>query len=99
MDLALYTEVSDIGSCCRLGEHMDRFKLKLEIMFEASGGKKVDVVTHSMGGLLMKCFLALHPEVKFSRSFKHDAFPCSLLFLFANPASSHFTSIADFLIT
>lgn len=71
---------------------MDRFKLKLETMSEASGGKKVDVVTHSMGGLLVKCFVALHPEVKFSRSFEHDAFPCSLLLFFANSASSHFTS-------
>jgi len=53
----------DFRQSNRLGEHMDRFKLKLEIVFEASGGKKVDVVTHSMGGLLMKCFLALHPEI------------------------------------
>jgi hypothetical protein len=60
---------------------MERFKLKLEIMVEASGGKKVDIVTHSMGGLLVKCFLALHPEVKFSLPFQHGAFPCNLSLL------------------
>jgi len=48
----------------RLGETMDRMKLKLEVMYEASGGRKVDIVTHSMGGLVVKSFLALHPEVK-----------------------------------
>jgi triacylglycerol esterase/lipase EstA (alpha/beta hydrolase family) len=48
----------------RLGETMDRMKVKLETMFEASGGRKVDIITHSMGGLVVKSFLALHPEVK-----------------------------------
>lgn len=42
---------------------MDRMKLKLESMCEASRGRKVDIITHSMGGLLVKCFLALHPQV------------------------------------
>uniref|UniRef100_A0A7I4C522 Uncharacterized protein n=1 Tax=Physcomitrium patens TaxID=3218 RepID=A0A7I4C522_PHYPA len=46
-----------------LGEAMDRMKLKLESMCEASRGRKVDIITHSMGGLLVKCFLALHPQV------------------------------------
>ena len=44
---------------------MDALKVKLEIMYEASGGKKVDIVSHSMGGLLVKSFLALHNEVLF----------------------------------
>lgn len=42
---------------------MDRLKAKLEMMYEVSGGKKVDIITHSMGGIVLKSFLALHPEV------------------------------------
>jgi triacylglycerol esterase/lipase EstA (alpha/beta hydrolase family) len=49
--------------CCRLGETMERMKVKLQTMFEASGGRKVDIITHSMGGLVVKSFLALHFEV------------------------------------
>jgi poly(3-hydroxyalkanoate) synthetase len=43
---------------------MEGLQKKLETIFEASGGKKVDIVSHSMGGLLVKSFLALHHEVK-----------------------------------
>ena len=43
---------------------MDRLKVKLQTMYEACGGRKVDVITHSMGGLVVKSFLALHREVK-----------------------------------
>jgi hypothetical protein len=42
---------------------MERLRKKLETIFEASGGKKVDIVSHSMGGLLVKSFLALHHEI------------------------------------
>ncbi|KAG0557320.1 hypothetical protein KC19_11G119900 [Ceratodon purpureus] len=53
----------DFRQSNRLGETMDRLKLKLETMYEASGGRKVDIITHSMGGLVVKSFLALHHEV------------------------------------
>ncbi|KAG0564382.1 hypothetical protein M758_8G102500 [Ceratodon purpureus] len=53
----------DFRQSNRLGETMDRMKVKLETMYEASGGRKVDIITHSMGGLVVKSFLALHPEV------------------------------------
>jgi hypothetical protein len=56
--------------CHRLPEHMQRLRKKLETIFEASGGKKVDVVSHSMGGLLVKSFLTLHHEVKNSFTLK-----------------------------
>jgi triacylglycerol esterase/lipase EstA (alpha/beta hydrolase family) len=49
---------------------MERLRKKLETIFEASGGKKVDIVSHSMGGLLVKSFLALHHEVKISFTLK-----------------------------
>jgi triacylglycerol esterase/lipase EstA (alpha/beta hydrolase family) len=49
---------------------MQRLRKKLETIFEASGGKKVDIVSHSMGGLLVKSFLTLHHEVKISFTLK-----------------------------
>lgn len=48
----------------RLSEHMEKFKAKLETMYQASGGKKADIITHSMGGILVKSFLALHHDVR-----------------------------------
>ncbi len=56
--------------CYRLPEHMERLRKKLETIFEASGRKKVDIVSHSMGGLLVKSSLALHHEVKISFTLK-----------------------------
>jgi poly(3-hydroxyalkanoate) synthetase len=49
---------------------MERLRKKLETIFEASGGKKVDIVSHCMGGLLVKSFLALHHEVNISFTLK-----------------------------
>ena len=43
---------------------MEQFKIRLESAFTASGGKKVNIVSHSMGGLLVKSFLALHHDVR-----------------------------------
>ncbi len=54
----------------RFPEHMEGLRKKLETIFEASGGKKVDIVSHCMGGLLVKSFLALHHEVKISFTLK-----------------------------
>ncbi|CAI5534185.1 unnamed protein product [Closterium sp. Naga37s-1] len=44
----------------RLPETLDRLRARLEAIVAASG-RRVDVVTHSMGGLLFKSFVALHP--------------------------------------
>ncbi|KAL9275127.1 Lecithin-cholesterol acyltransferase-like 4-like protein [Drosera capensis] len=46
-----------------LQETMDRFAAKLESTYTASGGKKINIITHSMGGILVKCFLSLHPDL------------------------------------
>jgi len=40
---------------------MERLRCKLQSIYEETG-RKVDVVTHSMGGLLFKSFVALHKE-------------------------------------
>lgn len=44
---------------------MERFAAKLEAVYNASGGKKINIISHSMGGLLVKCFLSLHSDVCF----------------------------------
>lgn len=43
---------------------MDRLAAKLEAVYNASGGKKIDIISHSMGGLLVKCFMCLHSDVR-----------------------------------
>jgi len=50
----------------RLSETLDRFSKKLESVYTASGGKKINLITHSMGGLLVKCFISLHSDVSTS---------------------------------
>ena len=42
---------------------MDLFAEKLESVYKASGEKKINVISHSMGGLLVKCFMSLHTDV------------------------------------
>lgn len=53
----------DFRQTNRLKETMDRLAAKLEAIYTASGGKKITVITHSMGGLLVKCFMSLHSDV------------------------------------
>lgn len=43
---------------------MDGLKGKLESAYKASGGRKVNIISHSMGGLLVSCFLSLHSDVR-----------------------------------
>ncbi|CAI5472950.1 unnamed protein product [Closterium sp. Yama58-4] len=50
----------DFRQSNRLPESLDRLRARLEAIVAASG-RRVDVVTHSMGGLLFKSFVALHP--------------------------------------
>ncbi|MBA0839911.1 hypothetical protein Goarm_005601, partial [Gossypium armourianum] len=52
----------DFRQSNRLQETMDRLAAKLESVYEASGGKKINVISHSMGGLLVKCFMGLHSD-------------------------------------
>ncbi|KAI4378056.1 hypothetical protein MLD38_015596 [Melastoma candidum] len=52
----------DFRQSNRVDKHMEGFRAKLETAYKASGGRKVDIISHSMGGLLVSCFLALHSE-------------------------------------
>jgi pimeloyl-ACP methyl ester carboxylesterase len=49
----------------RLPETLERLAKKLESVYQASGGKKINIISHSMGGLLVKCFMSLHSDVNF----------------------------------
>ncbi|XP_068662027.1 phospholipase A(1) LCAT3-like [Aristolochia californica] len=53
----------DFRQSNRIDKAMDGLKLKLAAASKASGGKKIDIISHSMGGLLMLSFLSLHPDV------------------------------------
>ncbi|KAK1432543.1 hypothetical protein QVD17_09440 [Tagetes erecta] len=53
----------DFRQSNRLNETMDRLAAKLDAIYTASGGKKIDVISHSMGGLLVKCFMSLHNDI------------------------------------
>lgn len=47
----------------RIDESMEGLKVKLETAYKASGGRKVNIISHSMGGLLLSCFMSLHGDV------------------------------------
>jgi poly(3-hydroxyalkanoate) synthetase len=50
---------------------MEGLKAKLEAAYKASGGRKVNIISHSMGGLLVSCFISLHKDVRiFSLGYK-----------------------------
>ncbi|XAR73064.1 Phospholipase A(1) [Bertholletia excelsa] len=53
----------DFRQSNRFQETLDCLAAKLELVFTASGGKKINVVSHSMGGLLVKCFMSLHSDI------------------------------------
>ncbi|CAN6455794.1 unnamed protein product [Victoria cruziana] len=53
----------DFRQSNRFHETLNQFLDKLKSIYECSGGKKVNIVSHSMGGLLVKCFMSLHSDV------------------------------------
>eukprot|EP00262_Sarcandra_glabra_P017622 TRINITY_DN6080_c0_g1_i1.p1 TRINITY_DN6080_c0_g1~~TRINITY_DN6080_c0_g1_i1.p1 ORF type:complete len:536 (-),score=86.36 TRINITY_DN6080_c0_g1_i1:97-1704(-) len=53
----------DFRQSNRLQETLDLFSAKLESAYTSSGGKKLTIISHSMGGLLVKCFMCLHSDV------------------------------------
>uniref|UniRef100_A0A6V7QY39 Lecithin-cholesterol acyltransferase-like 4 n=1 Tax=Ananas comosus var. bracteatus TaxID=296719 RepID=A0A6V7QY39_ANACO len=53
----------DFRQSNRLQENLDGLSAKLESAYTAAGGKKLTVVTHSMGGLLVKCFMSLYSDI------------------------------------
>lgn len=59
----LFGYAYDFRQSNRLDEILDGLKSKLETAYKASGGKKVNLISHSMGGLLIQCFLSLHHDV------------------------------------
>ncbi|KAL9165552.1 hypothetical protein ABFS82_06G177700 [Erythranthe guttata] len=53
----------DFRQSNRIGQLMDGLKEKLEAAYKASGGRKVNIISHSMGGLLVMCFISLHCDI------------------------------------
>lgn len=53
----------DFRQSNRADKLLEGLRSKLETAYKASGGRKVDIISHSMGGLLVSCFLSLHQDV------------------------------------
>ncbi|KAI6684343.1 hypothetical protein NL676_030256 [Syzygium grande] len=53
----------DFRQSNRANKLLEGLQSKLETAYKASGGRKVDIISHSMGGLLVSCFLSLHQDV------------------------------------
>ncbi|XP_059628614.1 phospholipase A(1) LCAT3 [Cornus florida] len=53
----------DFRQSNRIDKAMEGFKAKLDTAYQASGGRKVNIISHSMGGLLVLCFMSLHNDV------------------------------------
>ncbi|KAL6132403.1 hypothetical protein ACLB2K_064646 [Fragaria x ananassa] len=53
----------DFRQSNRIDKLMEDLQVKLETAYKASGGRKVNIISHSMGGLLVMCFMSLHHEV------------------------------------
>ncbi|KAL6577959.1 Phospholipase A(1) lcat3 [Orobanche minor] len=56
----------DFRQSNRIDQLLDGLKEKLEAAYRVSGGRKVNIISHSMGGLLVSCFISLHSDI-FSR--------------------------------
>ncbi|KAF2283121.1 hypothetical protein GH714_043445 [Hevea brasiliensis] len=53
----------DFRQSNRIDKLMEGLKSKLETAYEASGNRKINIISHSMGGLLVSCFMSLHADV------------------------------------
>ncbi|KAK4748006.1 hypothetical protein SAY87_014592 [Trapa incisa] len=53
----------DFRQSNRFHETLKQLAEKLESIHKASGGKKINIISHSMGGLLVKCFMCLHSDI------------------------------------
>lgn len=49
----------------RIDKVMAGLRTKLETAYKTSGGKKVNIISHSMGGLLVCCFMSINHDVSF----------------------------------
>lgn len=52
----------DFRQSNRIGKAMDGLRDKLETAYKTTG-RKVNIISHSMGGLLVRCFMSLHNDV------------------------------------
>ncbi|XP_051120028.1 phospholipase A(1) LCAT3-like [Andrographis paniculata] len=53
----------DFRQSNRIDQLMDGLKERLKTAYKASGGRKVNIISHSMGGLLVSCFISLHGDI------------------------------------
>ncbi|KAM3360408.1 phospholipase A(1) LCAT3 [Capsicum galapagoense] len=53
----------DFRQSNRIDKAMNDLKAQLAVAYKASGGRKVDIISHSMGGLLITCFISLHNDI------------------------------------
>ncbi|XP_022864562.1 phospholipase A(1) LCAT3 [Olea europaea var. sylvestris] len=53
----------DFRQSNRIDKAMDGLQEKLKAAYKASGGRKVNIISHSMGGLLVSCFISLRSDV------------------------------------
>ncbi|ERN20096.1 phospholipase A(1) LCAT3 isoform X2 [Amborella trichopoda] len=53
----------DFRQSNRIKKIVDGLREKLVTAYKASGGKKVNIISHSMGGLVVLAFLSLHRDV------------------------------------
>ncbi|KAF0914099.1 hypothetical protein E2562_026504 [Oryza meyeriana var. granulata] len=53
----------DFRQSNRIDKVMVGLRAKLETAYKASGGKKVNIISHSMGGLLVSCFMSMNHNI------------------------------------
>ncbi|XP_052168598.1 phospholipase A(1) LCAT3 [Oryza glaberrima] len=53
----------DFRQSNRIDKVMVGLRAKLETAYKASGGKKVNIISHSMGGLLVSCFMSMNRDI------------------------------------
>lgn len=53
----------DFRQSNRIDKAMAGLRAKLETAYKTSGGKKVNLISHSMGGLLVRCFMSMNHDV------------------------------------
>lgn len=66
-NLHLVSSISEHPVCFiigRIDKAMEGLKIKLQTAYKASGGRKVNIISHSMGGLLVSCFMSLYNDVR-----------------------------------